>query len=135
MDFKTINEMACKAAGIAPKQEPREPRQITREEAIALHDSGAWKNWPDDTIVGFQLFQDCLAIPFSRFHEAVEKVLGRPVFTHEFAFADQLRAEYRKERAPKTFDEIMALIPEDKLLLVVRDESVQAAEQAQGVIP
>jgi len=38
----------------------------------------------DEEIVKFQLFQDCLAIPFDRFHAAIEKVLKRPVYTHEF---------------------------------------------------
>lgn len=94
--------------------------QITREQAIELHDSGVWKEWTDEWVVEFQLFQTCLAIPFGRFHEAVEKVLGRPVFTHEFADPEALRAEYRKEREPKTFAEILAMLPGDATAVVVK---------------
>lgn len=39
-------------------------------------------------------------LPFSDFHEDVEKRLGRPVFTHEFAdsaFADKVKELYRKD--------------------------------------
>lgn len=38
--------------------------------------------------------------PFSDMHEAVEKKLGRPVYTHEFAdydFMEQLREEFRDD--------------------------------------
>lgn len=91
--------------------------QITRDQALSIYESEAWKDWPDDTIVGFQLFQDRLAVAFEVFHAAVGRVLGRAVFTHEFADAPSLRAEYRKEREPKTFGEILAMIPADKLIV------------------
>ncbi len=93
-------------------------RQITREEALAIHKCEAWKDWSDEQIVGFQLFQDMLAIPFGVFHGAIQRVLGRPVFTHEFADVPSLRAEYMKERAPKTFEEIVAMIPAEKLVII-----------------
>ena len=32
------------------------------------------------------MFESKLCMPFSIFQEAVEKTLGRPVWTHEFAF-------------------------------------------------
>jgi hypothetical protein len=52
------------------------------------------------------------------FHEAIEKTLGRPVFTHEFAFRDELRKELYGEKEPPTLEEICALIPEEKLILI-----------------
>jgi hypothetical protein len=40
-------------------------------------------------------------MPFSDFHSAMEKLLGRPVFTHEFAGRDALIAEANgKRKAP-----------------------------------
>lgn len=93
-------------------------QQITKEQAIALYESDAWKEWTDEQIVDFQLYQSLLAVPFERFHEAVSKVLGRPVFTHEFADPDSLRAEHKKEREPKTFTEILSMLPADRTIVV-----------------
>ena len=92
--------------------------QLTQAEAIAIEKSGAWKEWTDEEIVKFQLFQKRLCVPFARFHQAIEKVLRRPVWTHEFAHADLLIAEYNKERPTPTFDDILGLIPKDKLIIV-----------------
>jgi len=92
--------------------------QLTREQAIAIAQSGEWKDWTDDEIVKFQLFQKRLCLPFDEFHRAVEGVLGRPVYTHEFAHVDNLRAEYLGERQAPTFDEIIGLIPKEKLIVI-----------------
>lgn len=93
-------------------------RQITQEQAIAIYNSGVWKSCTDEEIVRFQLFQDCLALPFGRFHEAVEKVLGRAVFTHEFAYRDELIREFLGGKPAPTFEEIMNLIPEEKRIIL-----------------
>lgn len=93
-------------------------KQITKEQAIEIYDSGIWKEWSDEQIVRFQLFQDKLAVPFGRFHEAVEKVLGRSVWTHEFAGRDELVREYLGAKQAPTFDEIMNMIPEEKRIMV-----------------
>ncbi len=92
---------------------------MTRVQAKRLHDSGFWRGLSDSDIVKFQLFEDRLCIPFDVFHEAVEKVLGRPVFTHEFAFMDLLQKEFLKERPAPSLAEIMDLIPAEKRVLVV----------------
>lgn len=93
-------------------------KQLTEKQAIAIHDSKEWEKWTNEEIVKFQLFQDRLAVPFPRFHEAIEKVLGRPVYTHEFAFRNNLIAEYKKERRAPTFEEICDLIPKEKLIII-----------------
>jgi hypothetical protein len=93
-------------------------KQLTKEQAIAIYEGGEWKDWTDEELVRFQLFQDCLAVPFSRFHEAIEKVLDRPVWTHEFAYRDSLIDEYQKEHPAPTFEEIISLIPKDKLITI-----------------
>lgn len=92
--------------------------QISREDAIAIAESGIWKEWDNEQIVRFQLFQDKLCMPFSRFHEAMEDVLGRPVYTHEFAYSDSLKEEYLGTKKPPTLEDIIGLIPKEKLILV-----------------
>ena len=67
---------------------------MTEEEAIAKCKSEWWYHCSAAKIVEFQLFEDRLCMDFSAFHGAVESVLGRQVFTHEFRNMDALRAEY-----------------------------------------
>jgi len=70
----------------------------------------------------FQLFEDRLCMPFAVFHEAMEKALERPVFTHEFALNyDGLCRELLGEQPAPTFEEIMDLIPAEKRVLLVLD--------------
>lgn len=59
-----------------------------------------------------------LCLDFSRFHEAVEKVLQRPVFTHEFAEPDELKKEYLGVKEAPTLEEIINLIPEEKRIVI-----------------
>lgn len=93
-------------------------QQLTKEQAIAFYELNEWQSWTDEQIVRMQLFQDYLAVPFGRFHEALSKVLARPVWTHEFAFADALREEYLGTKPSPTLSEIMDLIPTDKRILL-----------------
>lgn len=104
---------------------------LTREQAIELYDSKIWVQWSNEEIVKLQLYQDCLCLPFGRFHEAAEKVLGRPVWTHEFAFADRLREEYESKAPKPTFEDIVGLIPEDKLVIIVVDDRVKGEANVQ----
>ena len=97
-------------------------KQLTREQAISLAESGEWRDWTDDEIVKFQLFQECLAVPFDRFQEAMENVLGRPVFTHEFAYADNLKAEYLGDKPAPTLADIIGLLP-NAIVLEVGSEN------------
>lgn len=53
------------------------------------------------------------------FHEAVEKALGRPVWTHEFGLNwDGLKKELMGEAPAPTMQEIIDLIPEEKRIIV-----------------
>ncbi len=92
--------------------------QLTTDQAIAFADSKVYENWTPKQIVDFQLFQKCLCMPFDKFHEAVEKVLDRPVFTHEFAFHDEMVKEYLGEKDPPTLSEIINLIPKENRLIL-----------------
>ena len=95
-------------------------KQITRKQAIEIYKSKVWKEWSDEEIVKFQLYQDKLAIPFEKVHAAIEKVLHRPVFSHEFAYMERLREEYEGNRKAPTFQEIINLIPKDKQIIFVQ---------------
>lgn len=96
-------------------------RQLTEKEAIKFAESKIWESWNDEEIVRFQLFQELLCMDFSRFHEAMEKVLNRPIFTHEFAFEENLMEEYLGIRQKPTFEEIINLIPEEKRIFIIKD--------------
>ncbi len=94
---------------------------MTKEQAVAMHDSEAWKDLSVRDRALFQLQEPLLCMPFEVFHEAVEKTLGRPVFTHEFAFggSERMLKEMSGDRPAPTLNEILELIPEEKRLLVV----------------
>ena len=93
--------------------------QLTREQAIAFHDSGAWQKLDARQRAAFQLGQDKLCMPFAEFHKAVEDALGRPVFTHEFGLnREGLVSELNKRQPAPTFAQILALLPPDKTVVV-----------------
>jgi hypothetical protein len=95
-------------------------RQITESEAIKIYESGLYNDWTDREKCDFQLFQDRLAMPFGCFKEAMKNCLGRPVFSHEFSETNRskLTAEYLGERQAPTFDEIVAILSPEKIILV-----------------
>lgn len=94
---------------------------MTQEQAVALYES---KFWEELTLIQralFQMREDRLCMPFDVFHEAVEKTLGRPVFTHEFAMnRDGLLAELEGHGPTPTIYEVMQLIPQDKRVIMVK---------------
>ncbi len=96
-------------------------KQLTKEEAIAFCDNEGWKGWTSRQIAEFQLEQDRLCIPMDVFCKAIQETLGRPVFTHEFAFRDRLKAELHGEAQPPTFEEIVSLIPEEKRIIIFKE--------------
>ena len=93
---------------------------MTKKEAVSLYDSRFWEKLDYEQRTAFQLYEDRLCMPFSIYQEAVEKVLGRPVWTHEFAKPDRLRQEFEKKRPPPTMEEVIAMLPPLKTVVVVR---------------
>lgn len=93
-------------------------KQLTKEQAIAFDKNKCYEGMTYRQIAEFQIEQDRLCMPFNVFYEAIKKTLGRPVFRHEFAFRDELRKELYGEKEPPTFEEICALIPKEKLILI-----------------
>jgi hypothetical protein len=100
--------------------ELREGEIMTQDEAIALYESGFWESMSYRDRAVFQMFEERLCMPFGVFHEAIEKALGRPVFTHEFGLnREGLQRELMGEAPAPTFAEVMNLIPAEKRLIVV----------------
>jgi hypothetical protein len=71
---------------------------MTKAEAIAKYESKWWEGKTPNEIVDFQLYEARLCCPFEIFHKAIEMVLRRPVFTHEFADNRALQEEYEGKR-------------------------------------
>lgn len=93
--------------------------KITREQALIKWNTEWWLTATPEEIVKFQLFTDRLCMPFDKFHEAVEKCLDRPVWTHEFGRdVDGLRKEFLGERLPPTMREIAYLLTKPKTIVV-----------------
>lgn len=65
----------------------------TSDEAVFSFEAGEWQGMSERERFERQLHCAFLFMPFHAFHAAAEATLNRPVFTHEFAFADRLRAE------------------------------------------
>jgi hypothetical protein len=80
---------------------------MDREEAIKLGKTEWWKEASPKQIVDFQLYEDRLCMPFSEYQKAIEKVLGRPVFTHEFAIPENLQREYEGKDPKPTLEETL----------------------------
>ena len=92
---------------------------MTEDEAKKLAASGFWETMSHRDRAMFQMHEKKLCMPFDVFHEAMEKTLERPVFTHEFGLNyEGLKAELLGEAEAPTFEEIMALIPADKRVII-----------------
>jgi hypothetical protein len=93
--------------------------QLTQEQAVACSEQEHWKDWTPLIRALFQIHQDRLCMPFSVFHEAVEGALGRPVFTHELGLnLGGLKAELLGLSDAPTLEQILALLPQDKTIVV-----------------
>ena len=93
-------------------------KQLTKEQAIAFAENKLYEGMTSRQIAEFQLNQEKLCMPFHVFHKAIEEALGRPVWTHEFAFPENLKQELMGEGDAPTFEEIIELIPADKRIII-----------------
>jgi hypothetical protein len=110
---------------------------MTREEAIALHDSGFWKDMTYEERARFQLFERKLCMPFGVFHEAIEKALGRPVYIHEFGSSNvnNLKKELLGEAPAPTLEDIINMIPEEKRVFIFHpDYPLPDADRTSGQV-
>lgn len=93
-------------------------KQLTKEQAIAFAENKLYEGMTYRQIAEFQIEQRLLCVPFDVFHEAIEKTLGRSVYTHEFAYPDHIKAEIYGEKNAPTLEEIIELIPKEKRILI-----------------
>lgn len=87
------------------------PIQLTRDEAIAFVSHDALKTMTPKERGLFQLRQELLCMSFSQFHEGAQALLGRPVWSHEFADPDSLWREYQGIEDKPDFAGIIAKLP------------------------
>ena len=93
---------------------------MTKEDAVKLAESNFWESMSYKERAIFQINEPKLCMPFDVFHEAVEKTLGRPVYTHEFGLNyEGIKSEIMNGAPPPTMEEIINMIPKEKRLLVV----------------
>lgn len=96
---------------------------MNKAQAIALSESKFWESMSHEEIAKFQVVEELLCMPFNVFHEAVEKHLGRSVYTHEFGLDyEGIKSEIFGGRAQPTMDEIISLIPADKRIILLVEE-------------
>lgn len=91
---------------------------MTTEEAIALSESKWWESVGLAKAGFLQLHQPKLCMPFGKFHEALEFLLGRDVYKHEFARADDLKKEAMGSKQAPTLLEIIEMIPPEKRIVI-----------------
>ena len=92
---------------------------MTKEKAIELAESKFWEKMSHREIAEFQIMEEKLCMPFAIFHEAIEKTLSRPVFTHEFGLNLQsIKDELFNGKQHPTLEQIILLIPESKRMIV-----------------
>jgi hypothetical protein len=72
----------------------------------------------DERVAEFDSWGPILEVPFARFHERMQELVGRPIFTHEFAQPDLLRVEILTGNAPG-LDGVLAKLPADKPVIPV----------------
>lgn len=58
---------------------------MTKVKAIELYNSKFWEKMSYQERAEIQLKEPFLCMPFDVFHEAMEKTLERPIWTHEFS--------------------------------------------------
>lgn len=101
--------------------------QLTKEQAIKAYESQIWLDMTDQQIAEAQLFQDRLFVPFDVFHKAVEVTLGRPVYTYEFGLDRAgLQKEFLGQRPTPSFEDVIGLIPKEKLLVINLNEPTES---------
>ncbi len=97
-------------------------KQLSKEKAIEFFKSKLWEDMTHEEIAKFQMCQDKLCVPFDVFHESIEEALQRPVYTNEFGInREGLKAELFNGAPPPSFEEILELLPKEKLIIVFNE--------------
>jgi len=101
------------------KETKHKRQSIGKDRAIELAKSCWWHGKPDKDVARFQLFTEELCMDFGDFQSALERAVGRPVFTHELVLNfDGLAEELLNGGPAPTLEQIINLIPEDKRIIL-----------------
>lgn len=92
--------------------------QFTRDEAVAFASERKWEALTPKERGLLQLRQELLCMDFSAFHEGIAALLGRPVYTHEFADPDALWCEYQSGDTID-FEAVLAKLPKHVEVIVL----------------
>lgn len=98
--------------------------QLTKEQAIQMASEGMHKDWTPAERGLFQLRQQLLCMDFGDFHEGLEALLDRPVWTHEFADSDGLYQEYLSGKTI-SFEDVLAKLPDNwhtKTIVIIKED-------------
>lgn len=63
---------------------PEKNRQAALKAMKKYGENRWWRSNDPVEIAQYQVSEDILLVPFGLYHEGIEKLLGRPVYTHEF---------------------------------------------------
>lgn len=134
---KEINEAYIKK--IFGKELPQKNIDTLKTAMQKYGDNQWWESKDSLEIAKYQIFEDILMTDFSTFHEGVEKLLGRGVYTHEFGLnVEGIRQEAREaiERMAngKTLDDKVAQQREAKGIKTLFDYADKTGKPVIGVI-
>lgn len=93
--------------------------------AIRMYESKWWTKEPHNVCALTQLNTELLVMPFELFHEYVQELLGRPVWTHEFADPKSLIEEYQGLIPRADFEQVLNKIPSNIPVIVALVEDVK----------
>lgn len=113
--------------------------EFTSQDAIEFAEKEKWRDMTYEQRAKFQMSHGLSCMPFDKFHEAVEKTLDRPVYTHEFGLNwEGLKSELFDGKEPPSMEELIDMLPPDKTMVVVtydvgdvvsRDEALEKATE------
>lgn len=102
---------------------------LTKAQAIRMASSSWWTDMPARDVAMFQLHERLLCMPLGVFRNALNEALGRGVHSHELRDPDALIRELLGEQRSPTRDEIIALIPADKRVVIWPDGRMDGVPQ------
>ncbi len=96
---------------------------LNYEEAVAKYNSKWWEGKSAKEIVDFQLYEVRECMPLDIFQQALTEMLGRDVYTHEFADFKALQEEYEGKRQFDGLIPSFRRVAPDKPIIFVNPET------------
>ena len=69
-----------------------------------------------------KLFEEPLNISFTEAHKQIEKIMERPVWTHEMAFPKYLYKELEEKTKGSAFTKSLQKISETKTVIIIKED-------------